>query len=189
MYPQDNLPSPNDFGFLDVWENEAAKQFDPLADNPLDPLSNILNAAEQHIEDTTPIGHQPPDILLDVFPEKTNEDNDEISPDTVRSVGEADLHTLGPEGTTEIERSWSSSDFRSKSPLSDINHGRSFQSRVPPPRFSRPRSGAGLSYSSGQDTTWCPKTQEMTNIDYCQGCQYYNEDESDHENVCTHPDR
>jgi hypothetical protein len=189
MNPQDNLPGPDDYGFLDEWDNEAAKQFDPLAENPLDPLSNILDAAEQQIEGTTPIGPQPPDIPPDVFPDKPNEENDETPSDKGKDEDEADSQTPAPEGTTDIRLNWSGSDIRSKTPLSDIHHERGYQSRVPPSRFSHGRGGAGLGHSAGRNSVWCPKQQDYVNTEDCQDCGYYNEEEQDPDRRCTHPDQ
>lgn len=102
MNPQDDLPGPDDYGFLDEWENEAQKQSDPLAENPLDTFSDMLYAVEQQIEGIAPISPTPPDLPPDILPDESGEEKEEAPSDEDK----VDLPRPAEGGTVDIGPSW-----------------------------------------------------------------------------------
>ena len=191
MNPKDNLPGPDDYGFLDEWENETEKHYDPLAENPLDPLSNILDTAQQQIEGTAPIAPIPPDIPTDVFPDKPNDENEEATSDMDKDnvKDNAEFPTPTEKHSLDVGPSSSTRKIQSRSPLFDIYNGRGRSSHIPPPRLSHGRSGAGLGHGTGRNSVWCTKQQDYVDTEGCQDCGYYDQDEQDPDRRCTHPDR
>jgi len=188
MNPQDNLPGPDDYGFLDEGENEAQKQSDPLAKNPLDPLSDMLDTAEQQIEGTAPISPTPPDLPPEVSPDESDKEKEEAPSDTDKDDDKdnIDLSTLTEERSVDIGPSWGA---KSIPPLFDIYNERGRSPHIPPTRFSHGRGGAGLGHSAGRNSVWCPKQQDYVDTEDCQDCGYYNEEEQDPDRRCTHPDQ
>jgi hypothetical protein len=191
MNPQDNLPGSDDYGFLDEWENEAQQQPDPLAKNPLDPLSDMLDTAEQQIEGTAPINPAPPDLPPDVSPDESDKAKEE-APSDMGEEGDkdnVDFPRLTEGGTADIGPSWGASNIKSVPPLFGIYNERGRRPHIPPTRLSRGRGGAGLGHSAGRDSMWCPKQQDYVNTEDCHDCEYYNAGEQDPYRRCTHPDQ
>jgi len=161
MNPQDNQPGPDDYGFLDAWENEAQQQSDPLANNLLDLLDDMLDMAEQHIEGAAPIDPTPTDLPPGVSRDESEEE--EVGPSDIDTVGDTDnldIHRLAGEGIVDASVGWELGNIRSEPPVFGIHKQAGRRIHIPPTRFSRGRGGAGLGHSAGRDSMWCPKQQD-----------------------------
>jgi len=189
MYPEDDFLNPNEYDFLDDWEKSIERQAYPNPVNPGDPLDDMLDHVEHHIEGHSPIDPDPIASPSPFMPDEGGAPEQDLPQQEEDDIDQIDTPFLPPQGKggVNIGPSWDSN--KNSPPLhgDHFSGGRGYH----PPKYSQSRSrgSAGLGHGSGRSIIWCPISHTMVNIEDCQDCEYFNEQADDTDDRCEHPDK